>query len=177
MARRSAPGRLQTAPRLPSLSRGLVLALALALALIPAALIPAAHALDAAEMFDNPAEEARARAIGRKLRCLVCQNESIFDSNAGLARDLRVLVRERMAAGDSDAEVLAYIHDRYGDYVLLKPPLSARTYALWAAPVLFLLLGALGAYGYRRRQARAPAAPALSDDDRRKAQRILKGKT
>ena len=136
---------------------------------------PAAHALDAAEMFDDPAEEARAREIGRALRCLVCQNESIFDSNAGLARDLRVLVRERMMAGDSDEEVLAFVHERYGDYVLLKPPVSAQTYLLWSAPALFLALGGLVAFAYRRRQDRGESAPTLSDVDRREARRLLKG--
>ena len=153
--------------RLRDLSKNLCLALLLHAAPAPA--------LDAAEMFDDPAEEARARAIGRELRCLVCQNESIFDSNAGLARDLRVLVRERMAAGDSDAEVLAYVHDRYGDYVLLKPPVTAQTYLLWAAPGLFLALGALAVHAYTRRRIREAPAPALTDEDRREAQRLLKG--
>jgi len=148
------------------------LALAFALALISA---PAAQALDAAEMFDDPAKEARARDIGRELRCLVCQNESIFDSNAGLARDLRVLVRERMEAGDSDAEVIAYVADRYGDFVLLKPRVTAQTYLLWGAPVIFLLLGLAVLHGYHRRRRTAPLAAALSGDERREAQRILRG--
>ncbi len=146
---------------------------ALALCLLLAA--PAAHALDAAEMFDDPAEEARAREIGRELRCLVCQNESIFDSNAGLARDLRVLVRERMREGDSDAEVIAFVAERYGDYVLLTPRVTGQTLVLWGAPLIFLGLGALGAGLYLRR--RPKAAPAgMTDQDRAKAQALLKGK-
>lgn len=171
---RTARSRFETAWNAISRSRlqGFFKSLSLALALTVA---PPALALDAAEMFDDPAKEARARAIGRELRCLVCQNESIFDSNAGLARDLRVLVRERMMAGDSDAEVIAFIHERYGDYVLLKPPVTAQTWPLWGAPVLFLALGGLTIFAYRRRQRRAETAPALTDEDRREAQRLLKG--
>ncbi len=106
------------------------------------------------EMFDDPAEEARAREIGRQLRCVVCQNQSIFDSNAGLAHDLRVVVRERMVAGDSDDEILAYVQQRFGDYVLLNPPVDTHTYVLWSAPFAFLVLGGLGAGLYLRGQAR-----------------------
>lgn len=149
----------------------------LAIAIVLAALVaPPLFALDAAEMFADPAKEARAREIGRSLRCLVCQNESIFDSNAGLARDLRVLVRERMEAGDSDAEVIAYIADRYGDYVLLKPRFDPQTYLLWGAPFLFLLAGGAVLSGYYRRRRGTNAAPALSEDERREARRLLEGK-
>ncbi len=148
------------------------LALALAFSLL---VIPAAHALDAAEMFDDPQLEARARDIGRELRCLVCQNESIFDSNAGLARDLRVLVRERMQAGDSDEEVVAFIADRYGDFVLLKPRVTAQTYVLWGAPAIFLVLGTLAVFAYHQRRRKTAAAAPLSDEDRREAQRLLHG--
>ena len=94
-------------------------------------LLGTAHALNPKEMFADTAMEARARDIGRGLRCMVCQNQSIFDSNAGLAEDLRILVRERMTAGDTDAQILAYIQDRYGDYVLLEPPVAGRTLVLW----------------------------------------------
>ena len=93
---------------------------------------PAALALDADEMFKDPTKEERARDIGRQLRCMVCQNQSIFDSNSGLAKDLRVLVRERMEAGDEDGEVLSYISDRYGDYVLLEPRMDAKNAVLVA---------------------------------------------
>lgn len=146
------------------------LALAFSLALIAA---PAAFALDAAEMFDDPDMEARARGIGRELRCLVCQNESIFDSNAGLARDLRVLVRERMVEGDSDEEVIAFIAERYGDYVLLEPRKTGQTVLLWGAPAIFLVLGGLSVLAYHRRRGRAPVSEPLTDEDRRAAQRLL----
>lgn len=146
--------------------------LVLALAILAAS---GARALDAAEMFDDPAKEARAREIGRELRCLVCQNESIFDSNAGLARDLRVLVRERMVAGDSDAEVIAYVAERYGGFVLLKPRLTGQTLVLWGAPAIFLVLGLAVMLAYHRGRQRAPAAVALSDEERREARRLLEG--
>jgi cytochrome c-type biogenesis protein CcmH len=107
-----------------------------------------AHAVEPGEMLKDPVLEARARRISQELRCLVCQNQSIDDSNAELARDLRVLVRERLAAGDSDAAVLAFVEARYGEFVLLRPPLKLHTLALWAAPLL-LLLG-IAFYLYRR---------------------------
>ncbi|MDJ0992856.1 MAG: cytochrome c-type biogenesis protein CcmH [Dinoroseobacter sp.] len=115
-----------------------------------------ASAIVPGEMFDDPIEEARAREIGRQLRCVVCQNQSIFDSNAGLAHDLRVVVRERMVAGDSDEEILAYVQHRFGDYVLLNPPVDTHTYVLWSAPIAFLFLGGLGAALYLRAQASRP---------------------
>lgn len=151
----------------------LITALILSLALTPV-LAPAARALDAAEMFEDPVKEARAREIGRELRCLVCQNESIFDSNASLARDLRIAVRDRMREGDSDAEVIAYVRDRYGDYVLLKPRVNAQTLILWAAPALFLALGLIAAFAYHRKR-RTAVPVALSDEDRAEAQRLLSG--
>jgi cytochrome c-type biogenesis protein CcmH len=136
-----------------------------------------ALALDSDEMFADPAQEARAREIGRQLRCLKCRNQSIFDSNAGLARDLRVVVRERMLAGDSDRDVLDYVHERYGDYVLLKPPVTAKTYALWGTPFV-MLLAALGGAGLYLRQRPAPrSTAALSDEDRAEARRLLQGDT
>ena len=104
------------------------------------------------EVLSDPALEARARAIGKDLRCLVCQNQSIDESNADLARDLRVLVRERIVAGDSDQEVIAFVVDRYGDYVLLKPPLKAETYLLWFGPALLLLAAAFGGWAFYRAQ-------------------------
>jgi cytochrome c-type biogenesis protein CcmH len=101
--------------------------------------VPPVRAVEPGEMLKDPALEARARRISQELRCLVCQNQSIDDSNAELARDLRVLVRERLAAGDSDAAVLAFVEARYGEFVLLRPPLKLHTLALWAAPLLLLL--------------------------------------
>ncbi len=135
---------------------------------------PAAMALDSGEMFDDPQKEERAREIGRTLRCLVCQNQSIFDSNAGLAKDLRVLVRERIDAGDSDEEVVDYIAARYGDYVRLKPPVSANTYALWVAPAVILVIGAGLVMGYFR--GRKPSPP-LTTAERDSARRVLEGKS
>ena len=118
-----------------------------------------AHAVEPGEMLKDPALEARARRISQELRCLVCQNQSIDDSNAELARDLRVLVRERLAAGDSDAAVLAFVEARYGEFVLLRPPLKLHTLVLWAAPLLLLVGIAL--YLFRRtRQRRAQAGGA-----------------
>lgn len=125
------------------------LILTLLLATPAAAIVPG-------EMFEDPAQEARAREIGRQLRCVVCQNQSIFDSNAGLAHDLRVVVRERMVAGDSNEDILAYVQNRFGDYVLLNPPMDTHTYVLWSAPVVFLLFGGLGAALYLRSQSRRP---------------------
>jgi cytochrome c-type biogenesis protein CcmH len=118
-----------------------------------------AHAVEPGEMLKDLALEARARRISQELRCLVCQNQSIDDSNAELARDLRVLVRERLAAGDSDAAVLAFVEARYGEFVLLRPPLKLHTLVLWAAPLLLLVGIAL--YLFRRtRQRRAQAGGA-----------------
>lgn len=104
------------------------------------------------EVLDDPALEARAREISKDIRCLVCQNQSIDDSNADLARDLRIIVRERLVAGDSDREVKRYLVDRYGDYVLLTPPMSIGTALLWGGPFVLVLLGALGVFVWFRNQ-------------------------
>ena len=101
-----------------------------------------AAAVEPDEILDDPALEARAREISRELRCVVCQNENIDSSNADLARDLRLLVRERLKAGDSNEEVIAFVVDRYGDFVLLRPPMRVGTYFLWFGPLLFVLIGA-----------------------------------
>jgi cytochrome c-type biogenesis protein CcmH len=126
------------------------------------------------EMLADPALEARARTIGQGLRCLVCQNQSIDDSNAELAHDLRVLVRERLVAGDSDAQVVRYIVDRYGQFVLLKPPVEPSTYLLWLSPVIVLVLGLAGVIAYlgRRRKDAAESAP-LSEAERALLARLL----
>ena len=133
---------------------------------------PGAIALDPDEMFADPKLEERAREIGRQLRCMVCQNQSIFDSNAGLAKDLRVLVRERMTAGDTDKEVVDYVAARYGSYVRLNPPVNSHTYVLWIAPVLILLTGAAMVAFYLRGR---NSATALSATERETAQKILRG--
>lgn len=148
--------------------RALLLAIALACAAAPAG------AVTAGEQLDDPALEERAREIGKTLRCLVCQNQSIDDSNAVVAQDLRRLVRERLLAGDDDDAVIAYIHARYGDFVLLKPPLKPETYLLWAAPALALILGLLAARGALRRRAADGEAPLSAEDDAR-AEALLKG--
>ena len=102
-----------------------------------------AQAVEPDEMLDNPALELRAREISKQLRCVVCQNQDIDSSNAGVARDLRLLVRERLELGETNDEIMDYVHARYGDYVLLKPPFKPSTFALWLAPPLLALL-ALG---------------------------------
>ena len=145
-------------------------------ALIAAAILlgamPAALAVEPGEMLANPALEARAEAIGKQLRCLVCQNESIEDSGADLAHDLRVLIRERLTAGDSDAQVVKYVTDRYGAFVLLKPPVEPATYLLWFSPFAILILGAAGAWFYLRRRPAPPDEP-LDLDQRRQLERLL----
>ena len=127
------------------------------------------------ERLADPALEARARALSQELRCMVCQNQSIDDSNADLAHDLRVLVRERLSAGDSDAQVLAYLTSRYGDYVLLKPPIKPTTWLLWFGPPLLLLAGgAAMLLAWRRRRSDAPAGSApLSADEQARLARLL----
>lgn len=110
-----------------------------------------AFAITAEERLDDPAMESRARTIGRELRCLVCQNQSIDDSDAELAVDLRKLVRQRLVAGDTDAEVIAFVRERYGDFVLFKPPVSLSTWLLWGAPVIAIGLGVLIIFVARRK--------------------------
>ncbi len=112
-----------------------------------------AHAVEPDEMLKDPAQEARAEQIGRQLRCPVCKTESIEESDADFTRDLRKVVRERIAAGDSDRQVMDYMHDRYGDFILLKPPFQPSTWALWLAPPVLLLLGVLFALRAGRRRA------------------------
>lgn len=121
------------------------------------------------EMLADPHLEARAREVGQELRCLVCRNQSIDDSDADLAHDLRVLVRQRIADGDSNGEVIAYVRSRYGDFVLLKPPLEISTALLWGGPALILLLGGFALRRFYRRPAAPPAAPLSREEQRRLA--------
>ncbi|MGH1588193.1 cytochrome c-type biogenesis protein [Methylobacterium phyllosphaerae] len=129
------------------------LGFALAAALL---LVAPAHAVQPDEVLKNPALEHRAREISAELRCLVCQNQSIDDSDAPLAKDLRLIVRERLERGDSDKAVLDYVVARYGEFVLLRPVFALHTLLLWLTPVLAILLGGLGIWRLARRR---PAAP------------------
>lgn len=117
------------------------------------------------EKLSDPALEARAEAIGRQLRCVVCQNQSIDDSDAALAHDLRVIVRERLTAGDTDRQAMDYIVARYGNFVLLKPPFEAATLALWLGPLAVLLAGGIGVGLYLSRRRTAAAEPKALDAD------------
>jgi len=132
-----------------------------------------AGAVEPRERLADPALEARARALSQTLRCLVCQNESIDESAADLARDIRLLLRERLAAGDSDAAARQFIVSRYGDFVLLKPPLETATLLLWFAPVLVLLAGGIGVVLHLRRRPREAEAP-LTEAERQRVAQILK---
>lgn len=135
-----------------------------------------ALAADPSEMLKDPVLEKKAEDLGHELRCLVCQNESIEDSNADLARDLRVIVRERIAKGESPDEVKQYVVDRYGDYVLLKPPFKASTLVLWLGPFALLVVGALAAFAvFRRRAGTAAAQPTpLTAEEKRRLDALLK---
>ena len=138
-------------------------------------LTPEAGAVMPDEILDDPALEARAREISKDLRCLVCQNQSIDDSDAPLARDLRLLVRERLVAGDSNVEAREFVVARYGDFVLLNPPVKPSTSLLWGGPALLVLLALLTAMLYYRRRAKEPAvaeAP-LTDEERRRLEALL----
>jgi cytochrome c-type biogenesis protein CcmH len=135
----------------------------------------AAPAVEPGEMLKDPALEARAREIGRELRCLVCQNQSIDDSNAPLAHDLRVLVRERLTAGDTDFQVVDFVVARYGDFVLLKPPFKASTWVLWLATPLVLVLGGGGLVLWFRRRANAAGPAPLSADEERRLAALMDG--
>jgi len=147
---------------------------AIAALLLLAAAAPA-QAVDPSEMLKDSRLEARAEKIGSGLRCLVCQSESIEESNADLARDLRVVVRERVAAGDSDDQVTRFVVARYGDYVLLNPPFKAKTAVLWAGPPLLLLAGLWAALSFYRRRAQLSAPPAsLSAEEKRRLDALLK---
>jgi cytochrome c-type biogenesis protein CcmH len=140
------------------------------------ALASPARAVRPDEMLANPVLEARAQEVGKQLRCLVCRNQSVEDSDAGLAHDLRMLIRKRITAGDSDAQVIAYIHSRYGDYVLLRPPFQTDTLLLWGGPLLILGLGGLGMWRfYRRRRFASPPPPLDAEEQRRLAQLLDQG--
>ncbi|MBY5671843.1 cytochrome c-type biogenesis protein CcmH [Rhizobium leguminosarum] len=148
--------------------RRLLLAVALLLMAAPA------FAVNPDEVLADPALEARARALSAELRCMVCQNQSIDDSNADLAKDLRLLVRERISDGDSDEAVLNYIVSRYGEFVLLKPRVSVKTVLLWGAPVLLVLAGGLSLLVFARKRAGKPTGSKLTADEQAKLSELLK---
>ena len=134
-----------------------------------------ALAVNPDEILKDPALEARARKLSLQLRCLVCQNQSIDDSNADLAKDLRVLLRQRLAAGDSDEEVMDYLVSRYGEFVLLKPRLSARTLLLWGMPVILVLTGGIVLVIALRNRRATPPADVLSAEEQARLDELLKG--
>ena len=131
-----------------------------------------AHAVQPDEILPDPKLEARARAISHELRCMVCQNQSIDDSDAPLAKDLRVLVRERLTAGDSDNQVIDFLVSRYGEFVLLKPRLSLHTILLWAAPFAVLVIAAL-AFVLARRRAVPESLTRLSPEEEARVNALL----
>ncbi len=131
-----------------------------------------AHAVEPSEILKDPMLEARARALSSELRCMVCQNESIDESNAPLAHDLRVLVREHLKAGESDAAIRQYLVARYGDFILLKPPFKAETFLLWGTPLLVLLAGGLGIRLAARRRSSQPVV--LNEEEQTRLAHLLK---
>ncbi|MGS1095966.1 cytochrome c-type biogenesis protein [Aquamicrobium terrae] len=147
--------------------------IALALLCVGLLLAPAARAVTPDEMLADPALEQRARDISAGLRCLVCQNQSIDDSDADLARDLRVLVRERLEAGDSDRQVVDFIVSRYGEFVLLKPRFNVRTVLLWAAPFMLLLAGGAFVFFASRRK-RPVEVESLTAEERAALDELLR---
>jgi cytochrome c-type biogenesis protein CcmH len=156
----------------------LIMALWLALVgLAPLSIMTAApaYAVLPDEILDDPALETRARELSRGLRCMVCRNESIDESNAELARDMRILVRERLVAGDSDQEVVEFIVDRYGEYALLKPTTGGANWVLWAAGPLMMLLALGVGFSYLRTRESAPEVGSgqLSDEEKSKLSKIL----
>jgi cytochrome c-type biogenesis protein CcmH len=150
----------------------------LAIVLVLAAFgFSAAHAVLPDEVMSDPAKEARARSLSRELRCMVCQNQSIDDSEAPLARDIRLLVRERIAAGDSDGQVIDFLVARYGEFVLLKPRFERQTLLLWLVPPLVLIGGGLALWLHIRRRARSEstvAVPPLTPDEEARLSALMK---
>lgn len=163
--------------RLTDLRWAIVALLALRALVLAALLLPLpAGAVEPDEILADPALEARAREISKEVRCLVCRNESIDDSNAELAKDLRLLVRERLVAGDSDEEVMQYLVDRFGEFVLLRPQLTAANALLWASGPVLLVGGLIAAFFLFRSRARAAQVPAssLTPEEEAELQQILR---
>ena len=149
--------------------------LIVALTLLLASVLPAL-AVNPDEVLADPVLETRARAISAGLRCMVCQNQSIDDSNAELAKDLRLLVRERLTAGDSDQQVIDYVVSRYGEFVLLQPPFAVYTLLLWGMPILLLIAATSVVYMQASRKRPAPASAPLSADEQKALDDILRQK-
>lgn len=127
---------------------------------------PTIKAVEPEEVLRDPKLEERARALSKGLRCLVCQNQSIDDSDANLARDLRILVREKLKSGDSDEEIIKYVVSRYGDFVLLKPPLNKSTFILWMGPVVIFIFGLIMVLFYMMRMRHAKKAIPLTEEEK-----------
>ena len=156
--------------------------IAILFALMTALAAPAALAVQPDEVMSDPARESRARELSRELRCMVCQNQSIDDSDAPLARDLRLLVRERIASGDSDSQVIDFLVARYGEFVLLKPRFNSRTLLLWLLPPLALAGGGLALWVNMRRRSGAGAREdesllKLTADEEARLERLLDAET
>jgi cytochrome c-type biogenesis protein CcmH len=134
-----------------------------------------AGAVNPSEMLKDPILEARARQLSQGLRCVVCQNQSIDDSNAPLAQDLRILLRERIAAGDSDSQAVGFLVSRYGNFVLLKPPLQANTIPLWAGPAVILMIASVGAGWWlrTRNQPNADSEERFTSEDQKRLDELL----
>ncbi|TCM73247.1 cytochrome c-type biogenesis protein [Rhizobium sp. BK068] len=147
--------------------RRFVLALAVVLSSVPA------FAVNPDEVLADPKLEARARAISAELRCMVCQNQSIDDSNAELAKDLRLLVRERLTDGDTDEQVMNYIVSRYGEFVLLKPRFEMKTILLWGAPLLLVVAGGLSLIVFARKSAGRPTGSKLTAEEQARLSELL----
>lgn len=123
--------------------------------------------------LENPKQEARAQELMKQLRCLVCQNQSIVDSDASLAKDLRIIVRERIMAGDNDEQILSYMTSRYGDWVLLKPPFDGATIILWLSPLLLLLVGFFIIFNTQKKRKSYVSFEPLSDDEKQRLNKLL----
>ncbi|OWV88670.1 cytochrome c-type biogenesis protein [Rhizobium sp. R693] len=147
--------------------RRLLVVLALVFSTAPA------FAVNPDEVLADPGLEARARAISAELRCMVCQNQSIDDSNAELAKDLRLLVRERLTDGDTDEQVMNYIVSRYGEFVLLKPRFETKTILLWAAPLLLVVAGGLSLIVFARKRAGRPTGSKLTAEEQARLSELL----
>ena len=154
-------------------TRAQIMSLILLLVMMALAALTPLHAVEPDERLADPAQETRARALSNGLRCLVCQNQSIDDSNAPLARDLRILLRERIAAGDDDATIKRDLVARYGDFILLQPPFNPRTLILWSAPFVLLAVGGGVLFRRSRRQAVPENTLPLSEQERESLRRLL----